>query len=688
MTTAPAILLAIALGTSAGEAPAQAIAYRNLLQFDLQSFTSQATAGLFSDDVDAVGDSRRMMAIEGNRLFTSFSNLARPATLGDNLLTYSLDHAGTPSTANLFDPGSYLVGWMGKRSVDSAYNFEIFYQHNSSKTMFENLEDGALGDTFGSSNDAEYSGWTRTTTHDDSTGAVVGDRTTTIDLQRWDRRGATNLDFGVARDLSERLTVGGRLFYENDRLDSWSNGNVESIDRVDTGGGLTQLSRSTTRYAGPGEAAFQEREFGIGLDADYHPWDAQNLNVRLEISSDRLVNPSPNLGTSDRAQPTGPFDPVGTRIDLREDFRYALVFGGAANPGGNPLDDTHENVTLATTDPYDNGSGYSSLGGGTSLAVARVDDVRSGLGISTKVEWGRESFGGWNDLWVGLARRSLDVDATIVGIDREYSTLWWNGGAGDREARSTSLDETMTLTRAGDSRLSALELGSRWKRDLNGHVGVGLGLILTRSRWTDDYRQTTDHTRITDRFDDGDDTANALYTVSGGDPTYNERETRLETRLQEDIVDESTNRLLRLPVGAQFRFKQRWTVNVGAQHTIARFDRETSTAIPADGNGLSRTTVHDEAAGTTVVTYDDSFLAGREQATKLEDHLESNYTTYWYGISVLIADVAQLDVNGFFDTHSGDQGLDRADPNFGDDAGLLDVDFFRNLAISLKFIIW
>ena len=72
----------------------QTIAYVNFLQFDLQSYRSQATAGLFLDDVDTFGWAARLDEIDGRRLYTNFSNLSSPARLGDNLLTYSVGHVG------------------------------------------------------------------------------------------------------------------------------------------------------------------------------------------------------------------------------------------------------------------------------------------------------------------------------------------------------------------------------------------------------------------------------------------------------------------------------------------------------------------------------------------------------------------------------------------------------------------
>jgi len=64
------------------------------------------------------------------------------------------------------------------------------------------------------------------------------------------------------------------------------------------------------------------------------------------------------------------------------------------------------------------------------------------------------------------------------------------------------------------------------------------------------------------------------------------------------------------------------------------------------------------------------------------DKDKANWTTYWYGLSVMITDSAQLDINGMFDTSSyPDRGYPYA-------AQIFDLAFFENLAISLKYIFW
>ena len=136
------VLVVLAAMTLSAPATAQTIAYTNFLQFDLQSYTSQATGGMFDDDIENIADAAKLMNIEGNRLFTSFSNLADPAGFGDNIFSYSVDHVGVPSGTDHFDTGSYLVGWVGKYDKDSEYNFSVFYQRNSARGMFEDLDGG------------------------------------------------------------------------------------------------------------------------------------------------------------------------------------------------------------------------------------------------------------------------------------------------------------------------------------------------------------------------------------------------------------------------------------------------------------------------------------------------------------------------------------------------------------------
>ena len=665
---------------------AQTISYINFLQFDLQSFRSQATAGIFQDDVDMVADAANLTTIEGNRLFTNFSNLSDPATLGDNVVTYSNDHVGTPSSSDQFDTGSYLVGWIGKYNQDSDYNFSVFYQRNHTKSMVEDLDDFTIGSSADFNFDAEASGVIRETTHDPVTGDITGDNVTTFDLERFDERSAMNLDVGAATDISEELSIGGRFFWESDQLDSFAEGTVEVADRSSDGaGGFIVDNRTVNTWIGNGEEAYKNREIGVSFDADYHPWENQDVNIRVDVFGSKLVNPSSGLFLPSRSGIE--FDEViGTRVNLQETTFYTRAAAGSANPGGTLLDADHENSFGQT-------SGYSPYPGiftrGSSLAVASVDDERSGIGFAAKGQWDREWAGGENRAWVGFSHRGADIEATVVDRQHEFNTFWWNGGGGDREATNTVVDQTITASRDGDMSINVFEVGTRWSRPMNQHVSVGLGAIVSRQNWTDEYRQVDEVLVVTDRFDDGDAGNNTLYTASGANPAFNEEQTVITATETIDVNDETRTTTLRLPVGAQFHFKERWTINVGAQHTIVNAERETSLDAPLAGNGPAVTTYTDiGGAGTPPVPnpeYDDDGIEADAQVT---DKVGYNTTTYWYGLSVMITDAAQLDINGFFDTHSSDDSENSGSPDFSDSGQIFDVDFFRNLAVSLKYIFW
>lgn len=686
----PAILAVL---LTAASAPAQTISYINFLQFDLQSFRSQATGGIFQDDVDMVADAANLTSIEGNRLFTNFSNLSDPALMGDNILTYSLDQTGNPTAADEFDTGSYLVGWIGKYSQDSDYNFSIFYQRNGAKGMFENLEDLNLGSFSGSSFDAQYSGFTRTTVHDDSTGAVLGDQLSTFDLERYDERTAMNFDLGAARDMSEDMTFGGRFFWENDQLDSFAGGTVEVANRTaDSTGTLITNSRSLTEYFGTGEEAYRSREIGVSLDVDYHPWENQDINIRLDVFGSKLVNPSESLSPPSRGGPSyGWWQDGGLRVNLIEQTNFTRIASGTGTAGGSALASDRENTTYSTNGytPYPNSPSLS--GRGFAGGIESIDDDRTGIGFAGKAQWDREWAGGENRAWVGFGRRSLDVDATIVEVSRNGSTFWWNSGAGDREATVTNFEETFTATRDGDMKLTTLEIGTRWNRELNEHVSMGLGGILTRQTWVEEYTQNENYVEIFNGFDDGDAGNNTLYAAAGNNPLYNEEFTRYEENFAIDIEDEMRYTTVRLPVGAQFSFGERWTVNVGAQHTISNYERETTGQADLADNGPGVETYVDVGgAGTPPSPNPEYDTSGNEGDVKLNDKDRNNWTTYWYGLSVMLTDAAQLDINGFFDSHSFDRSTTDGytGPDFSDSGQLFDVDFFRNLAISLKYIFW
>ncbi len=690
-------LPALAAALLAAPASAQTIAYTNFLRFDLQSFRSQATAGLFDDDIEKISDAAKLMDVEGNRLFTNFANLSDPATLGDNILTYSVDHVGQPSSDDPFDSGSYLLGWIGKYDRDSEYNFSIFYQRNSSRSMFEDLEDGIVGGGSADGFDAEFTGWTSTLTHA-ADNTVVAEQRRNFDLQRYDERSATDFDFGAARDISEKLSIGGRFFYENDRLDSFSDGRVETINRADTdadpGTPLATVGRLVSEWVGNGADAFGLREVGVSLDGNYHPWNHQSFGLRLDVFGTTVTNPGISGGAADLTlrsllgeEAVGPFYEGWEQINLSTQTTYTTVAQGTTVLGGGALDQDRESRTWITA-PYGYG-GYAGDLRGSAFALEDIDDERSGIGFALKGEWNREFKGGDQQTWLGLAHRGVDIELESVSTARAASTFWWNdgSGAGDFEAITTTADDTIELSRTGDQSVNVLEAGTRWTRDLNSHVSVGLGGILTRETWKEEYDQTSVTTAVSSRFDDGSGTFgdNLLYAATGSDPAYNEVSVTSITTDAQDITDETRTTWIRLPVGGQFHFKDRWTFNLGAQHTMVRVDRDTSVRQGPDGGGQRVDTLVDTAAGTTSVNYGTVESA---QDLTVKDKATANTTTYWYGISVMITDAAQLDVNGFFDTHSGDDSVGGGSPDFDSGTSLSDVDFFRNLAISLKYIFW
>lgn len=683
----PATILAVLF--SAATAPAQDIAYINLLQFDLQSFRSQATAGIFTDDVDSVGDAANLTEIEGNRLFTNFANLNQPATLGDNILTYSANHNGFPSfqsgSSQVFESGSYLVGWIGKYNKDSDYSFETFYQRNSSKIMVEDLEDFEIGSGSllggGGSADAEITGFVRQTTSVDSSGVVTADQTTNFDLTRYDDRNAMNFDFGAARDVSEELTVGGRFFWESDQLDIFSEGQTETVNRLaDSSGVLQVTNRSVSEWIGNGEEAFKNREIGVSFDAGYHPWENQDVNIRLDVFGTKLVNPGGTLGIGSLPS-RGFFNPysgeIGAFVDLRTNTNFTTVLAGSPPlvGGTDPLVSNRENSISFT----------ESSTTGASAAVESVDDERTGIGFAAKGQWDREWAGGENRAWIGFAHRGLDVDGNAVAVDRDRNTFWWNdvtgSGGVDVQATTTSFDGTYTTARSGDMSVNVYEIGTRWNRPMNDNVSVGIGAIVTRATQTDEYTQTFTTVEVTDRFDDGFGTlgGNELVTASGN-PAFNEEQTEFRDADTAEINDETRATAIRLPVGAQFHFRDRWTVNVGAQHVIQSVERETSAAFPAATNGPDVVTFTDffDPANNTTTFLDPGF----DEDQTITDKSRENHTTYWYGLTVMLTDAAQLDINGVFDTYNN------FSPGGGDNPSIFDVEFFQSLALSLKYIFW
>jgi hypothetical protein len=210
--------------------------------------------------------------------------------------------------------------------------------------------------------------------------------------------------------------------------------------------------------------------------------------------------------------------------------------------------------------------------------------------------------------------------------------------------------------------------------------------VLTRDTSKEDYSQTNEDVTVTNAFDDGAAGANQLYLITGA-PAHDERSTTQAVTDRWNVTDEVKATYLRLPVGTQFHFRKRWTFNMGAQHMLVNTTRETEVGIPADGNGRTVTTVVTTAGATTTVTNPTS---ASTRSTKVTDKTRSNHTTYWYGLSVDITDAVQLDINGFLDTDSFDGTLNRGlpSPNFSSGGSFGDVEFWRNLAISMKYIFW
>jgi hypothetical protein len=242
------------------------------------------------------------------------------------------------------------------------------------------------------------------------------------------------------------------------------------------------------------------------------------------------------------------------------------------------------------------------------------------------------------------------------------------------------------VKRDGDMTMNAMEAGGRWSRDMNSNVSVGIGAILTRNTWTDDYTETFDEVTVTNAFSDGAPGNNVLEGLTGDTGTYDERSTTERVLDTYDVKDESKVTYLRLPVATQFHFRKRWTFNMGAQHMIMNTTRETNFDIPNNGPDGTVTTTS-VTNGTTVSGFP---VSDYTEATTVTDRDRTNWTTYWYGLSVDITDAVQVDINGFLDTNSYDNVLNRGlpTPNLSGSGSITSVDFFRNLAISMKYIFW
>jgi hypothetical protein len=674
-------------------ASAQTIAYINLLQFDLHSFRSQATGGIFQDDVDNVGNAARLLQVEGDRLYTNFSNLNDDATLGDALITYDAtvpgnveipSHFGNPTSVDHFDTGSFLTGWIGKYADDSEYVFSGFVQRNGGKTMFENLEDGVIGGGSPSSGpgtssglDAEFTGTSVSTTYNPADNSITADETTTIDLLNFDERSAWNWDIGGARGISEDLDVGGRLFFKRDRLDR-NRGGTTTIQTRALDGGSGQLevtNTTTTEFFGTGDNAFKFSEIGVSMNADYHAWSDQAFNVRLDIYGVDMTNPSPGLAVASSFAGSGSVDeredPVGVDVNAAQRTERTPVEGAQAGGLGTLLS-ARENVSTRLTR---NSSFGAALGAGTlPLATTSIDDSRDGVGVNFLMEYDRGWAGGDTRTWAGIARRPFDLNATEVRRASETDEFWWNDGTADRLATANVQNDTATIRREGDMTHTTLEGGTRYWRELSRRVNVGLGAILTRSKWTEKYSQTETSVQATGFEDgDGDSNVNVLLTQSGN-PLFNEFTQTITSTSVTDFDDQLENTTVRFPVGSQFRFGN-WTWNMGLTHAVINAKRETVKTVPAGGDGRTVTIRKDRGAGTEVTTYGTSGTTGTGTVI---DRNTWNQTTYWYGLEWLFADAARININGLFDTHSDGSSSERE---------IIDVDFFKNLAMSITFLL-
>jgi len=702
---------ALATAVLASEGRAQSIAYINLLQFDLHSFRSQATAGIFYDDVDRIADATRLLEIDGTRIYTNFSNLADPATLGDNLITYSVDryadfaanadrpgsYSGAPDT---FDSGSYLGGWVGKYAKDSDYVFEVIYQRSGDKAMFEDLEDGTLGTNIGSSTDAEYTA-TITTAYDDGTGGDTAgdgdvDRTSvqSSDLTRFDDRSATRFDLGAAREIPNTdWSIGGRIFWRSDKIERNAEGTTEvtNYQKFVADGDLVETGGTTWEYSGSMEDAFKMREAGVSLNADWHP-GGWSLNTRLDIAGVNMTNPSVGPSGFDRGYSSDtPWFMSGLSPDLYRQTNRTVVTTDAGDLPNDPalgsLDVDHVNTQFATG-PFYLGDyrDWYGLARGIPWAVESVDDERTGIGFGAKLELDRPAWGGDTRSWVGLNYRPVDIDATIVLSSMQGQTFWWNDGVnGDQQATLINYDESLNVDWNGDASNTVLEAGSKWWKQLSNRVGMGLGLVVTRATWSQEYRETDSWVRVENSFDDGFGTlgGNELDTFAGGTGAYNEQMLMFEETYIYDVNDEHRMTTLRLPVGAQFNITKKLKWQMGVQHQIDYYTRETSRAVPVDGTGQTVETFTDynTPANDYVIYGSSGQTSGNDNVT---DKDEYNKTTYWYGIEWLVGETAQFNINGFFDTYAGD---DNPDPMFDYDNNndIWDVEFFKNLAVSLTF---
>jgi hypothetical protein len=684
------VILTAALVTA--PASAQTIAYINALQFDLQSFRNQATAGVFVDDIDKAAWAARLLEIDGYRVYTNLSNLNDPALMGDRLITYGLTQTANPTTSDNFDCGSFLFGTTFRFAEDSDYVHSIFFQDAGRKTMFESLDDYNIGTDTGG-NDAEFKGNTVTNYDDGAWGPnnTAGDQiidraqTWTADLKDYEQRQARRIDLGTAKDVSQDLSAGARVFYEKDQMDLFTEGSVTYTDarRDSAAAPLLVRSRQVTDYYGPGEEAYKNSRIGVSLDADYHPWANQSVNVRLDIAKQDVTNPGANKATVFGA----PELPIRYRVDMGMLRNYTVYTGGGAGFNPNPYGDLTQSREWRSESSFT----HTIPGTGTvagPYSVESVDDEGGGIALGFMGEYRRECYGGQSEAWLAYIHAPYDLDATIVMRNTALSTAWWNSGSGDFEALQTT-DQSETISLDGDRTYSVFEAGARWTKPLSSKVEFGGSLIATLTKWTEDYRQTTDFLYVS-RFDDGDATlGNDAMEGQGWAPagTFQEEELRQESTDIEDIVDETKSTVIRIPFGIRFRFAQKWTWNMGSIHEIAHTQQEVETTVPdqLSSQGVQTYTDYDPAGAHNVTTsYEPSnFESGTETVT---EKYQSSTTTFFYGLEWHATENLWFYINGMF------EGL--ADGTTHPDTGSInsqrqisDVEFYRSLSISAKILL-
>ena len=570
--------------------------------------------------------------------------------------------------------------------------------------MFENLEDGVIG-AGGSpgEDDAEYSG-TITTEFDNGgsagttppnaagDGDVDNNAVTTSDLKRYDHRSATNFDLGGSRPLSDEMTLGARIFYKNDNLNRHHEGTTTVITNakatVGVGEPLVETGRVTTTYSGLGDNAAQSRDVGVSGNLDWHPDDRTwALNGRLDVFSTRVNNPPSGLSTPARDDHDWDWV-VGEDVSFQQiTVGEVLTQAGGFNPGATNGNYSGTGDLAANT--TENSWITSSKAGGAGFHTSSVNDERTGIGINLMGEFDFPWASGDTRVWAGFGRRPYSVDATIVEQDIQAYEMAWNDGTnGDQRGVYYADNDTRTTTRNGDSNQTILEGGGRWLRNVSRTVSVGVGAIVTRTKWNEDYTQTQTTMNVTS-FDDGFGTrfgdellGGPLTPTSNGAPLPGsgvaEFETISTTTEVQNIKDETTVNTFRFPVGTQWNITRKITANLGVSHAVSRATREIERNVAPDGKGQTVTITTDSAGAGTPV-----YSTGGEDvvADKVTDRDEWRNTTFWYGLEFLIGSAAQVNINGFFEEDDGSFS-----PGFSDERSLLDLSFFRNLALSITFM--